>query len=371
MAAIHAKPDQHRFALLDLLRLFTALMVVAFHWLFRGHASGQQLTAFPAAESLAVYGYIGVDWFFVLSGFVIAWTAEGRTAMNFAILRFARLYPGYMACMTITFLMTVSYSWPQFSPGWADWLANATMAAPVLGHPFMDGAYWSIVVEIVFYGWVFLGLATGMWNRRIPVSAIWLALSFANMLVFKSEALRFLLITDFAPWFIIGLLMQDMWKRGACLETSVLVAAAFFASCLSLALAVPGFARDYGAAPDLALLFSLNLLGILLIAAAVNAPAISHRLARVCTFAGAVSYPLYLFHQHAGYMLIDRFAPMAGNSAAAVVALTATLAVAISTAILIEKPLRPVIIKVLTRILHAVHLRQWEPKAGETGGSSR
>ena len=190
MAISEGNTPQSRFALLDLLRLFAALMVVAFHWLFRGHASGQQLTAFPDAGKLAVYGYIGVNWFFVISGFVIAWTAEGRTAVNFAVLRFARLYPGYLACMTITFLMTVSYNWQQFSTGWIDWLANSTMFAPILGREFMDGAYWSIVVDIVFYGWVFIGLATGLWSRRIPIAAFWLALSLANMVAIKSEALR-------------------------------------------------------------------------------------------------------------------------------------------------------------------------------------
>jgi peptidoglycan/LPS O-acetylase OafA/YrhL len=351
MNASQDKPDSTRFALLDLLRLFAALMVVAFHWMFRGHAAGQQITDFPDAARLAVYGYVGVDWFFVISGFVIAWTAEGRNAATFAVLRFARLYPGYIACMTITFLMTVSYNWPQFSPGWTDWLANITMFAPVLGRQFMDGAYWSIVVEIVFYGWVFLGLATGLWNKRIPIAFVWLAMSVANMVLIKSEALRFVLITDFAPWFVIGMMIQDIWKRGVKLEVLVILVTAFFASCLSLAVQVPIFAKDYGVAPDLMLLFSLNLLGILLIIAAINARISNQKIARWSVFAGAVSYPLYLFHQHAGYMLIDRFSPVLGGPGAMVLALAATFAVAVSTALLIEKPLRPVIIRTLLRII--------------------
>lgn len=354
------KPDSTRFALLDLLRLFAALMVVAFHWLFRGHAAGQQVTEFTDAGRLAVYGYIGVDWFFVISGFVIAWTAEGRNAVTFAVLRFARLYPGYIACMTITFLMTVSYNWPQFSPGWTDWLANSTMFAPILGRQFMDGAYWSIVVEIVFYGWVFVGLATGLWSKRIPIAFVWLAMSVANMVLIKSEALRFILITDFAPWFIIGMMMQDIWTRGVKLEVLVILVTAFFASCLSLAIQVPNFVEDYGVAPDLMLLFSLNLLGILLIAAAINATGVNHRVTRWSVFAGAVSYPLYLFHQHAGYMLIDRFSPLLGSFGAAIVALAATFAVAISTALLIEKPLRPVVVRTLLRLVERVrHALHW------------
>ncbi|MBL6431238.1 MAG: hypothetical protein HPM95_08765 [Alphaproteobacteria bacterium] len=38
--------------------------------------------------------------------------------------------------------------------GLTQYLANLTMLAPFLGQPFMDGAYWSIVAEIIFYAWV-------------------------------------------------------------------------------------------------------------------------------------------------------------------------------------------------------------------------
>ena len=343
--------DNNRFALLDLLRLAAALMVVAFHWLFRGHAAGVQVTDFPDASRLAVYGYIGVDWFFVISGFVIAWTAEGRTALRFAIMRFARLYPGYLACMSVTFAMTLTYQWSSQQATWVDWLANTTMFAPALGRQFMDGAYWSIVVEIVFYGWVFLGLASGLWARRIPIAFVWLAISVANMVWINSEALRLLLITDFAPWFIIGMMMQDIWKRGARLEVTVILVTAVLASCLSLAIQVPGFANDYGVAPDLALLFSLNLLGILLIAWAIGVENINPTLARWSLLAGAVSYPLYLFHQHAGYMLIDRLSPVLGSAGALTIASVAVSAVGLSTALLIERPLRPHISGALITVL--------------------
>jgi peptidoglycan/LPS O-acetylase OafA/YrhL len=347
LAEVKTSKTDARFALLDLLRLVAALLVLCFHWLFRGHAAGAQGTEFTDGGQLAVYGYIGVDWFFVISGFVIAWTAEGRTAATFAILRFSRLYPGFLACMTITYLMTITYQWPGNSPDWTDWLANATMIAPLFGHQFMDGAYWSIVVEIVFYGWVFLGLASGLWAQRVLIAFLWLAVSVANMVWLKSEFVRFIFITDFAPWFIIGMMMQDIWTRGARLEVSVVLVTAFFASCLSLAIQLPGFARDYGVTPDIFLLMSLNILGILLVAEAISVEKIDPRLARWSALAGAVSYPLYLIHQHAGYMIVDRFSPFIGGPLAFLLALTSVFAVAVATSILIEKPLRPIIVRIL------------------------
>ena len=113
--------SQPRIILLDMLRLFAALIVVCFHWFFRGPASGDQATNIAVANNIAMYGYIGVDWFFIISGFVIAWTAEGRTALQFALARFIRIYPAFVVCMTLTFVGTL-YLHPHFNvAGFKDW----------------------------------------------------------------------------------------------------------------------------------------------------------------------------------------------------------------------------------------------------------
>ncbi|MGB8817121.1 MAG: acyltransferase [Rhizobiaceae bacterium] len=345
-----------RIVYLDVLRLFAALVVVAFHWLFRGHAAGEQAAGFGSAASLAMYGYIGVDWFFIISGFVIAWTAQGRDALTFAVSRFARIYPGYIACMTLTFILTVAYGWQHASPGLADWIANLTLFAPLVGRPFMDGAYWSIMVEIIFYGWIFLLLATGLWSKRVAIVAGWLAVSVLNMVFLKSEALRMVLITEYAPHFAIGIMMFDMRERGPRIVTACIMATAFVAACLSRTLQVPGFVEDYGVTPDLTVLFSLIAIGVLLVALAIQPWDVSPRTVRIAAAAGAVSYPLYLFHQHAGYMLIDRLSPVLGNWGAAFAALIAVLGVAFATAELIERPMRPIVINTLLRLLKAVPL---------------
>ncbi len=98
--------NSDRLASLDLLRVVAALAVVAFHYLFRGAAGDPMLdVAYPALAPFALAGYLGVNLFFLISGFVIAWSAEGRDGVNFAIARFARIYPGFVASMTITFVV--------------------------------------------------------------------------------------------------------------------------------------------------------------------------------------------------------------------------------------------------------------------------
>ncbi len=77
---------------LDLLRLVAVLGVVLYHFGFWGPASqGVPQVALPWLTPMAKYGFLGVPGFFVISGFVIAYSAEGRTATGFAIARFSRI----------------------------------------------------------------------------------------------------------------------------------------------------------------------------------------------------------------------------------------------------------------------------------------
>ena len=103
---------QDHIATLDLLRLAAALAVVFFHYFFRGAAAeGALAEGYPAVAPFALYGYLGVNLFFLISGFVIAWSAQGRFWQEFAIARFVRLYPGYLLCMTITFAVVMGLFW--------------------------------------------------------------------------------------------------------------------------------------------------------------------------------------------------------------------------------------------------------------------
>ena len=84
-----------RFPLIDILRIFAAFLVVFYHYLFRGHAADSMMsTNFPFGELLK-YGYLGVDLFFIISGFVITKSIENRSLKQFIIARFIRLYPIY------------------------------------------------------------------------------------------------------------------------------------------------------------------------------------------------------------------------------------------------------------------------------------
>ena len=89
---------------IDLLRFFAALAVVFFHYSFRGYAAdAMSIMPYPLLASLSKYGYLGVELFFMISGFVILMTAANGSLRSFAISRIVRLYPAFWACCTVTF----------------------------------------------------------------------------------------------------------------------------------------------------------------------------------------------------------------------------------------------------------------------------
>ncbi|MCB8878167.1 acyltransferase family protein [Acidisoma silvae] len=133
--------DQSYIYGLDFLRFLAASLVALFHltWLE------------PTTAKLAWFGWIGVQIFFVISGFVISQSAQTSSVLAFAISRFLRLYPAAWICALISLVALLCRG-------------NMMAAAPSLllqffrslvlypTGPFLATAYWTLPVEITFYG---------------------------------------------------------------------------------------------------------------------------------------------------------------------------------------------------------------------------
>src|SRR3954466_2589137 len=96
-----------RLAALDGLRLLAAFAVLSFHYTgirtpFWGAPAH---VVFPSLNQVTRYGYLGVELFFIISGFVILMTAYGRSIESFSASRVARLFPAYWTAILLTFLL--------------------------------------------------------------------------------------------------------------------------------------------------------------------------------------------------------------------------------------------------------------------------
>ena len=106
-------------------------------------------------------GYVGVSFFFVLSGFIIAYSYDGRfasgtvTKRNFWVARVARIYPLHWGML----LVAAALGTYTLSNGWGDWLRHFVLNATLCQAYVPEGGYyfsfnspsWSLCCEQLFY----------------------------------------------------------------------------------------------------------------------------------------------------------------------------------------------------------------------------
>ena len=153
-------------------RAYAALAVLAFHaWLNAGHPA---LPIGPEAFSVdlspyAKFGWIGVDVFFVLSGFLLTRVALSRTGPlaapprsiaeslgesygSYLRRRILRVYPAYYACMSVLLVLAVLGVYGRV-PDEADMLLHVVMSHNFVERYIvsMNGVFWTLPFEWHFY----------------------------------------------------------------------------------------------------------------------------------------------------------------------------------------------------------------------------
>ena len=148
---------------LDIIRFLSAVLVIGFHfgfifWLPDVPAGRiMQLPSLASAQLPAVwFGFIGVQIFFVISGFVISFSAEGSNAFEFFRDRFVRLAPCLWICATLSLL--IDFIFGIDGPIFSSYLREITFFP--FG-PWLDVVVWTLGIEIAFYACVFVLLSIG------------------------------------------------------------------------------------------------------------------------------------------------------------------------------------------------------------------
>lgn len=154
-------PGKERLAAIDALRGLAALSVVLYHFL--GFIPLMSIPVGAAGDILVAvtrYGHLGVEVFFVLSGFVIAMTAarysfSPSVGARFVLRRLVRIVPPYWFVVGLTagtfiagkaagFFLNTTVTPDQLA-------AHLVYAQNVLGYVPLDDAYWTLCLEVQFY----------------------------------------------------------------------------------------------------------------------------------------------------------------------------------------------------------------------------
>jgi peptidoglycan/LPS O-acetylase OafA/YrhL len=299
---------QGRIEAVDYLRGIAALSVLGFHYFFSGVNSGKiSSLELPApVMSVARYGYLGVELFFLISGFVVAASAQGKTARQFAVGRAVRLYPTFWLAVGLTAGVALAIGEPRMRVTAGQVLANLTMLPGLFGQSNVDGVYWTLALELQFYALVFLLLLLG-WSGRLLALFPWWAMGMLALSLLWPAAGEVPYLGGYFALFASGGILADVRARGMNWVRLTGLAAGFLVAvrhCVAGA-ATMGAATgvDYS---GVVVVIVVALLYLVMLG--VCAERVTQLRLPYSSAVGAVTYPLYLLHAHIGYMVLSRWA---------------------------------------------------------------
>lgn len=323
-----------RLELLDYARLLAALAVVAFHYLFQGMQSGHvtSISTMPWAVAWSKYGYLGVDLFLIISGYVIFFSARGRSAGEFAAARAVRLYPAFWVAMLFTASVVALWGAPQFTVTGRQVLLNLTMVPSLLGVPAVDGVYWTLALEASFYAVVTLVLLVGLQRYMDAILLAWPLVMLVAWLAGKGNAP---FLGGYYTYFAAGSLFALMRIRATLMALACTAIMLFL--CIDGAVARAARLADVHGVP-----YDLEVVGLLVASMFAFFFLLNTRHGQTLRLpgsrlAGALTYPLYLLHATFGWILLNRFATEQNKLLAYPIVLVIVLGVSYAVHALVEK----------------------------------
>lgn len=288
-----------RLLFIDSLRGLAAFAVVIYHFttVYR-HLYGHSFSD----EYDFNYGNYGVELFFMISGFVIFFSfTKIKNGREFLFNRIIRLYPAYWLCMLVTFFCVQYFGLPGLETTFTDLLVNFTMFQKLVGVPDVDGVYWSLFSEWMFYLMMLVLFMSKKLDKILYVGVAWVILNFINIHIYQINYANRLLNLYHGVFFYSGILFYlfntDIKNR------KLILAHLTFTILVALSLYVHKSWTEVGIVAGIYVIFYLCISGRL-----------DFLVNKVFLFLGTISYPLYLFHQNIGYIIIDQTKEFFGSS---------------------------------------------------------
>ncbi|MFC5489973.1 acyltransferase [Dokdonella soli] len=306
---------------------------VAACWVLVYHAN-QSVTNFigPSGEPhvLISNGYLGVDFFFVLSGFIIAYSSNrlletGRGLVDYARARIVRVYVPYLPIGTTMFMLYLV--WPHLSaadrsPG----LLTSLTLLPSNSPPALSVA-WTLVHEIIFYALFSLFF---LWRHALwSLLALW-AISIGCYVWLGQPLARGLeyLLSPLNLCFLLGVAVYYLTRKGVAARVAIA------AAVVGAVVVVFEASQQQPSRWLLALGFSALIVG------ASSATARCWNPRRWMMTLGAASYSIYLSHGPVLSIAVRgfrRILPDAGSLAALLVISVFSLAVGLVYCFIYER----------------------------------
>ncbi|MBL4586626.1 MAG: acyltransferase [Flavobacteriales bacterium] len=284
--------QSRRFEELDALRGMAALMVVLFHLTQER----------PQAELGFKLGITGVDLFFIISGFVIFMSvSKVKSSLDFAVIRISRLYPTYWASVTFTFLLIIVLNMCGYTDSHSidvvKYLANMTMFQFYFDVGNLDGPYWTMITEMLFYIGILL-LIRFKFLHSISSIGVVLTVGVSSVVYFGfqtpavTEIIEIIPLLQFFPLFFAGIVFYQIHQqKEGIIKKYAVILVCFVAQVL---LYDHGRAQYFLTEMEYAIMLAIYFALFILF---INGR-LRFIVSKVTLFLGNISFALYLIHNY-------------------------------------------------------------------------
>lgn len=283
-----------RYRELDALRGIAAIMVVLFHY------------------SILQVGTTGVDLFFIISGFVILMSvSKVKSGKEFVINRISRLYPTYWFCVTFTFICKLFYFSGSDTSAinsklFIQYLANLSMFQLYFDVRNLDGPYWTMIIEMLFYIFILFLLRLNFLKFILNIGVVFSLVCVTIVKCFDKEYVEWLFewvpLLQFFPLFLAGIVLYKIKtdKSKIALKYTLFV---FCFVCQVLLFQYAGRSQYYISHLEYAFILSVYF-GIF--AFFVNGK-LGFLVTKLTVFLGKISFAMYLSHQFISLVIVIPF----------------------------------------------------------------
>lgn len=324
-------PFNGEIRILTSLRMVAATWVVLFH--FTHFTQAHALINFPLVRS----GYLGVDFFFILSGFVLSHVYLPQVALgkfdywHFVVKRFARIYPMHIVTLIVflgigvaaktgkmaipEWLSAVSFAGQEFSDLFRAFVANLTMIHAWGSTNLLrfNQPSWSISAEwfaYLMFPLFVLGLRHGpknAWMRLITIAVFFALLAAAVHVAMRGELTQLTWnvgILRIVPEFLLGMALYRLGQQWSAGARGSRIGFALALAAVVIALMIGGLhPKLTGAAATVAVL-ALGAL-VLFAADADRHGALGSVSGPFAVYLGEISYSIYMVHLGVGLFLFQ------------------------------------------------------------------
>ena len=340
-----------RYYEIDLFRFLAAMSVVMYHYTFRGYAADDMSPIYyPYLADITKFGFLGLDLFFMISGFVILLTATNRDFKGFLISRIIRLYPAFWIAATLTAIVILLFGGERYDVGLFQYLANMTMLSGYMGIKPIDDVYWTLIVEITFYVMIGVLLLTNQIKNIKYYLLAWLLITAVSLYVGVPSVVRVLLILDWSSYFIAGAVLYMIRKDGVSVDKIAMILVSYFLSLQFTYDRLDLLNEHYNTIFSTTIsTLIITFLYIMMFLVSIKKTDFINK--EFMLSLGVLTYPLYLIHENIGFIMLRIFGEQINRHVLLVILIAFMIFIAYLINRFIEKKYSVKLKELLQRIL--------------------